>query len=420
MKNIKTNNNISLHYIEMKKLKTTVCGMYIKRKLKSDSASMNATLSYVLKNGCKKFPTLTEINRELQSLYGATLNSGVIKNGDNHVIFFDAETISDKYAPNGENLVLGLVEMLMNVVFCPYVVDGGFDKEIVKREKNTVINRINSLINDKRSYAQLRCTQELCENDSFSISKFGEIEDVEKIDEKSLYEYYKSIITSSQIDIFVAGECDCTQITELVDDFLKDLSFSEPCEIINKKIQFKSDKKNVEEKMEVTQGKLSIGFVTDINAKDPQYPALVVANSIYGAGTHSKLFNNVREKLSLAYYASSGLNKYKGILLVNAGIECENFKKAYDEAILQLDELKKGNITSEELEFSKKTIINNLDAYYDDQRYMQLYCLDCIYLGITPNLEDYKEKIKSVTKEDVIKVSQNIKETVVYFLTKNK
>ena len=98
----------------MKKLKTTVCGMYIKRKLKSDSASMNATLSYVLKNGCKKFPTLTEINRELQSLYGATLNSGVIKNGDNHVIFFDAETISDKYAPNGENLVLGLVEMLMN------------------------------------------------------------------------------------------------------------------------------------------------------------------------------------------------------------------------------------------------------------------------------------------------------------------
>ena len=168
--------------------------------------------------------------------------------------------------------------------------------------------------------------------------------------------------------------------------------------------------------MDVTQGKLSIGFVTGINAKDKEYPGLVVANSIYGAGTHSKLFNNVREKLSLAYYASSSVNKFKGIMTVNAGIEFDNFKKAYDESILQLEEISNGNITDDELEFSISTIVNNLDSYYDDQRYMQLYSLDCLYLGTSSDLEDYKKRIKAVKKEDVINVVKKIKQDTVYFL----
>ena len=144
---------------------------------------------------------------------------------------------------------------------------------------------------------------------------------------------------------------------------------------------------------------------------------MLLADSIYGAGTFSKLFNNVREKLSLAYYAASRLNKYNGIVLVDAGIEFENFKKAYDEICIQLKALKDGEISDDEFNFSKIAAINALDSYYDDQRYMQLYVLDCIYLGIEADIEKFKEKINAVTKEEIKAAAEKIKENTVYFLT---
>lgn len=417
METIKINNNISLHYIEMKKLKTTVTGVYIRRKLSEKEAALNAVLPYVLKSGCKKLPSVSEINKYLQSLYGASLSGGVIKNGDNQVIFFDAETISDKYAAEGEALTKNLMDLLMSVIFEPIVKNNSFDTETVEREKKTVINKINAMINDKRTYAQLRCIEEICRGDAFAVGKFGTAESVGKITAKDLYEHYKKILVSSQIDIFVCGDADCSSLVDKINQYTSMLEFKECEKTENVKIQYKDNLNRVTDKLDVTQGKLAIGFVTGINAADKDYPALVVANSIYGAGTQSKLFNNVREKLSLAYYASSGINKYKGIMTVNAGIEFENFQKAYDESILQLNNLKKGEISDDEFNFSINTIINNLDTYYDDQRYMQLYCLDCLYLGIVPDLEKYKNKIKSVTKDDIIKAASKIKEDTVYFLT---
>ena len=419
METVNINKNISLHYIKMQKLKTTVVGMYIRRKLKREEAAFNAVLPYVLKSGCKKYTSTREIAKQLEILYGARMGAGVIKNGDNQVIFFDCETISDKYAPDSQKLIAGLTTLLSSVVFEPLCDKESFLADIVEREKNTVKNKINAMINDKRSYAQIRCIEEMCENDAFSISKFGEIEDVDKINTHNLYEHYKKIITSSQIDIFVSGEADLESLTEEIRSYIKDLDFCN-CECSDSKIITPAnDIKRVTDKLEVTQGKLAIGFTTGISAKDEDYPALVIANSIFGAGTHSKLFMNVREKLSLAYYASSNLNKYKGILTVNAGIEFDNFKKAFDETMLQLGELKKGNISEDEINFSISTIINALNSYYDDQRYMQLYALDCRYLNIEADLEEYKRKLMAVTKDDIIRVSDKIKENTVYFLAGN-
>ena len=403
----------------MKKLKTTVVGMYIRRGLSREEASKNAVLPYVLKSGCKKHPDILSLTRQLDMLYGAKLSTGVIKNGDNQVIFFDCETISDKYAPDSPKLTKGLVSLLSSVVFEPLCENGAFINNIVEREKKTVTDRINALINDKRSWAQLRCVQEVCGDDAFAISKFGEIDEVEKINAKSLYEHYKKIITSSQIDIFTSGEADLEELSAQIREAVKNLEFTDYSDFKTKKIASVDNVKNITEKMEVTQGKLAIGFTSEINAQDKDYPALAVLNSIYGAGTHSKLFNNVREKLSLAYYASSSLNKYKGIITVNAGIEFKNFKKAYDESISQLDEIKKGNISDDEFNFSIKSMINALNGYCDDQRYMQLYSLDCLYLGIDPDIEDYKKRLMSVTKEDCVRVAQKVKENTVYFLTGN-
>lgn len=419
METISVNNNISLHYIEMKKLKTTVVGVYIRRRLCEEEAAFNAVLPYVLKSGCKKYPTTRELSMRLQDLYGATLNGGVIKCGDNQVIFFDAETISDKYTPTGEALTSQLIDLLMSVLFEPSVRCKAFNAETVEREKKTIKNKIEALINDKRTYAQLRCTEEMCAGDAFAISQFGTAEQLDAIDRKNLYAHYEKIITSSQIDIFVCGEADCYELSETIKKYTDKLTFTDAKYPPTKVIAPTNDIKNITDKMEVTQGKLAIGFTTGVNACDKDYPAMIIANSIYGAGTHSKLFNNVREKLSLAYYASSSHNKYKGIILVNAGIEFENFQKAYDEAIAQLDELKAGKITDDEINFSKSTIINSLNSYYDNQRYMQLFALDCIYLGINSDIETLKKKIEAVTKDEVLAAAQKITQNTVYFLTGN-
>lgn len=417
MKTITVNENIALHYIEMKKLKTTVVGTYIRRNMSADEASKNAVLPYVLKSGCKKFPKTRDMALHLQGLYGASLNGGVLKNGDNQILFFDAETISDRYAPNGEKLCKELISLLMSVIFEPYTVDGAFDCDTVKREKQTVKNKLEATINDKRSYAQQRCLEELCKGDAFAISKFGTLEDIDKITPEMLFEHYKNIITSSQIDIFVCGEADFDELGQIVAEYTKNLTFKKAEYQPTKVIARRDETENVTDKMEVTQGKLSVGFTTGINAKDSQYPAMLVANSIYGAGTQSKLFNNVREKLSLAYYASSQYNKYKGFIVMNAGIEFENFKKAYDESMFQLNELKQGKISDDEFNFSKLTLINSINSYYDDQRYMQLYALDSLYLGMDTDPDALKKGIEAVGCDDVIAAAQKITPNIVYFLS---
>ncbi len=416
METIKINDNISLNYIEMKKLKTNVVGVYLRRPLKEDEASKNAVLSYVLKSGCKMLPTTLEITRHLQDLYGATLNSGVIKSGDNQAIFFDAETISDKYAPQNEKLTNELLKLLLNVIFKPLTDNNSFKKDIVLREKKTVNDKIDSLINDKRAYAKMRCNEEVCNGDVYALTRFGTKKALDEINEVNLYSHYENIISSSQIDIFISGEAVIDEAKKLISDFVKNIEFKKPDEIKTNKISKSNNVKNIKDSLDVTQGKLSIGFTTGINASDKDFPALVVANSIFGAGTHSKLFNNVREKLSLAYYASSSLNKFKGLMFVDAGIEFSNFNKAYKETIAQLNALKNGEISDEEISSSKNAIINSLNTYYDDQRYMQMYAIDCIYLGINCDIEKYKKDILAITIEDVMRVVPDICENTVYFL----
>lgn len=417
METVKINENIFLHYIDMKKLKTNVAGIYIRRPLCEKEASMNAVLANVLKNGCEKFPKALKISQHLQGLYGATLSSGILKRGDSQVICFDAETISDKYAPDGEKLTKELLNLLLNVIFKPLSDNSAFKTDIVEREKKNIENKIDALINDKRSYAQLRCTEIMCENDAFSITRYGTKKAVSTIDEKNLFTHYENIISSSQIDIFVSGDANTDELKTVISEFIKDITFKPATVCENTLIKQADSVKNITEKLDVTQGKLSIGFTTGINALHPDYPALTVANSIFGAGTHSKLFNNVREKLSLAYYASSSINKFKGLMFVDAGIEFDNFEKAYNETLLQFDALSKGEISDDELTFSKSTLINSLNSYYDDQRCMQLYALDCIYLNQDFDIEKDKANIENVTKDDILKVVKNISQNTVYFLT---
>ncbi|MDD6483194.1 MAG: pitrilysin family protein [Clostridiales bacterium] len=411
------NQNITLKLIPMTKLKTTTIGIYIHRPLTKKEASLNALLPSVLKRGCRLCPDTEAIAAYLEDLYGATLASTVIKRGDDHIMHFDLETISDKYALGGEKLCASLTRLMLSILFEPNVRDGEFDAQIVEQEKNNAKDKISALKNDKRSYASSRCMEEMCEGESFAISRLGTAEGIDEITPRSLYLHYKNIITSSPIDIYVCGEADAEALAAAVREYISGLEFSTPT-LPQTQILKKSDaeKKDVTERMDVTQGKLAIGFRTNTAPTDADYSALLVLNSLYGGGAHSKLFNNVREKLSLAYYASSQLEKFKGLLVVNAGIEFKNEKLAYDESLAQLEEIRRANISEQEFSSSINDILNSLNSYYDDPRYLQNFYLSQHIAGTNRDIEYVKEQIKNVTVDDVVEVSKKLELDTVYFL----
>ncbi len=408
------NSNINLHYIPMEKLKTTNIDFYIHRELNCEDASKNALLPYVLKSGCKLCDSTDKIAHYLENLYGASFGAGVLKKGEDQIIFFGGETIWDRYAANNEKLSEGLVDLILSVIFEPVLVNGAFKEEFVEREKKNAIDRIKGVINDKRSYAQLRCTQNMCKGEAYEVSKLGTIEGIEKIDAKALYEYYLEIVKNSVIDIYICGDADVNGIIEKLNNIK--VSFNSAIRPETK--QFKSDGeiKKVVDKIDVTQGKLSLGFATNIEGSSDEFFALMVANSVFGAGAHSKLFNNVREKLSLCYYASSQLERRKGLMLVNAGIEFENFKKAYDEILVQFEAVKKGDISDFEFEASINALVNKYQSAYDDPVLMQQIHLNEIMSKTGYTIEEYIKKIKNVTKEDVSNAMKKVTFDTLYFL----
>lgn len=409
------NDNITMRYIPMEKLKTTTVGVYIHRKLTAEEASLNALLPYVLKSGCGLCRSTGEIARYLENLYGADLGAGILKKGEDQIIYFDAETISDKYTPGGEKLLKDLLKLLISMIFDPVCENGCFKKAFVDLEKKNAVDRIESVINDKRTYAQIRCTEEMCKGEPFALSKLGTVDGINKITPESLYAHYKKIITGSHIDIFVCGDADVnTVIDELKQTALPFEKAELPVSALCKK---GGGVKAITERLEVTQGKLCMGFKTGVSGSDKDYAALVVANSIFGSGAHSKLFNNVREKLSLCYYASSAIDMFKGLMLVNAGIEFENYQKAYDEILVQLEAVKKGDISDFEFESAVNALENSYRSAYDDPRFMQNLQLGENLIGTDYSVADRIEMIKSVTKDDVVAVMSKTELDTVYFLT---
>lgn len=416
MESYKINENITLNYIPMTKLKTTSIGIYMGRKLDKEESSKNAVLPYVLMKGCSEAENAATMAKTLQNLYGASLYTGVAKRGDNQFINFEGEVISDRFAPQREELTLGLFNLMLSVIFEPITEDGGFLEDVTEREKTNCINKIKGFINDKTSFANRRMQEEMFKDTVYAVSEHGYIEDIEKITPKSLYEHYKKIIGASVINIFVCGDVNIEKIKGEIEKKISGLQFEKAmfsgCEIIKKS----GEMETVLENTKLTQGKLSIGFRTNVAPEDKDFWALMLANNIYGGGLGSKLFNNVREKLSLAYYVATRIERFKGFMLLYAGIAFDKLEEAKKEIFFQLDEMKKGNITEEEITNSKNEIINTLNSFYDDQKQLQSYYMGNIVAGVTVSLEEYKENINKVTKDEIVAVINKLEPDTLFFL----
>lgn len=411
---IKIADGINLYHINDDKYKTVSMAMYLHREIDRSEVTKNALLTKVLGRGNSNYNSIKSINTYLESMYGTLFCVDVSKKADIQSISCSVSNIADKYSQAG--LTDRTARFMLELMFEPYVVNGAFCEEYVESEKKNLKDDIEAIINDKRSYANMRCIEEMCAGEKNAILDCGYTEDIPNIDCVNLYEHYKNVIFSSPIDIYVVGDTDADALADTIRDYLTEYKFSiSPLKATLTK-RPAGEIKYIEEKMDVNQGKLSIGFMTGLNADDEDYYALLVANSIFGSGAHSKLFNNVREKMSLAYYASSRLDKFNSLMVVSSGIEFKNYTKAKDEILAQLDAVKKGDFTDEELAVAKDFIINNYKSYFDSPYLMREFYLTSGFTKQVDTIEQAIEKVCAVTSEQVKRAFKNVNPDTVYFL----
>ena len=406
--------HINLYYINDNKYKTVSMSMYLHRKLDKEEVTKNAVLAKVLKRGTDKYNTIKSLNTHLEELYGTLYSIDITKKANVQSICCTVSNISEKFS--SPELSCKAAGLMMEFLFEPYAPNGVFDKGYVEVEKQNLKDDIDAIINDKRSFANLRVVEHMCSGEDNAILECGYVDDIPKINNENLFNHYKSIVNTSPIDIFVVGNVDIGGIVEYIKNYLDTISFDiKPIEIKGS-LKKAGEPKYVDEVMNVNQGKLAMGFRTEIDGNNPLYYALLVGNSIYGAGAHSKLFNNVREKMSLAYYASSRLDRFNGLMIVSSGIEFSNYEKARDEIMVQLDAVKCGDFTQEDIKVAKNYIINSYKSYLDSSYLMKDFYLAMSFSGTHDTLEDAIKKVETVTKEDVVSAFSSVNLDTVYFL----
>ena len=409
---------IKLHTIKTEKFKTNLIAIMLTTKLNRENVTKNALVPAVLRRGTKNLTTQEEINKKLEEMYGASLDCGLDKTGDNQVLKFYIETVNDEFLPQeAENMLKTSLEKIFEFVFNPYLENGCFKKEYVEQEKENIKQIIDGKIDNKARYSLDRCIEEMYKDKPYGLYKYGYVEDMKNINEKNLYEYYQQLINECKIDIFVSGIIDeeTENIINNNENIIKlkdrEPQYNEP-EIIAKRTEKEND---VQESMDVTQGKLIIGMDLDIDDDNLRFDVMIY-NSIFGGSANSKLFQNVREKASLAYTASSSYYRFKNNIFINCGIEIKNYEKALEIIKQQIEDMKKGDFTDEEVENAKKGIIASIKTIDDEQDTEITYFFSQELSKSKCNIEQYMQRISEVTKDKVVDVANKVSINTVYFL----
>lgn len=405
---------INLYYIKDDKYKTVLASMYLHRPVRREEVTKNSLLAGVLRSGTESYPSMLEINRRLESLYGTVYDVAVSRKGAVQSLCSTISVIDEKIA--GENVLPAAMELMFDFMFSPVLENGAFVEKYVETEKKNLKESIEGIVNDKRAYATMRCLELMCKGESAGISEYGYVEDLDEINGENLYAHYKNIISTSPIDIFIVGDCNIERVKDAIAENIAKHKFSiSPIALEEGKIKEVSERYE-EEIFDVVQGKLVMGLRTFTDFKDELYFPLLVGNSIFGSGTHSKLFNNVREKSSLAYYVSSKLDKFSGIMLISAGIEFENFSRAKEEIIKELNDVKAGIFDDNDINASKIFLENQFRSYFDSPHLMNSFNLGNILYGSSMTVDEAIERVKGVTKAQIEEAFKRVTLDTVYFL----
>lgn len=412
---------IKLHSIQTNKFKTNLISVFITTPLVRENVTKNALIPAILRRGTKNMPSQEQISKKLEEMYGAEFDCGVEKTGDNQVIKFYLESLNDKFLPEKEDLLNKSIDVLLEIILNPLVEKEMFKNEYLESEKSNLKQLIEAKIDNKDLYAFEKCTEKMYEGKPYSLYKYGFAEDLDKIEGKDIYNYYKNLIDTAKIDIFVSGEFNEKEIIDMLikNENINKLKERLPNNIINKEeteIKEEINKpKIVEDIMDVTQGKLVIGMEIKNMKKDERFVATLY-NTILGDSANSKMFQNVREKAHLAYSARSTYVRPKNDIFIRCGIEIDNYEKALNIIKEQLEDMKNGNFSRDDINNAKKYIISAVNSVDEEQDTEITYYLGQELAASECTLENYKENVEKVTKEQIQDLASRTQINTIYFL----
>ncbi|MBT2665743.1 insulinase family protein [Bacillus sp. ISL-4] len=405
-----------LHVVQTDKYKTNTLVLKMKAPLTKEDVTYRALLPYVLQSNTSKYPTTPEFRSYLDDLYGAGFYVDVAKKGEYQIISFTIDIVNEKFLSDSTPLLEKAFGLLSEVIFNPKKNGEAFDSKTVSNEIRSLKQRIQSISDDKMRYSATRLVEEMCKNEPYALEASGNLQDLETITPESLFAYYKKVLTEDEIDLYVIGDINESEVEALADKYVS-LQERVTVRLPSKTGKVVEKEKEIIENSDVKQGKLNIGYRTQVAYGDPDYYALQLFNGIFGGFSHSKLFINVREKASLAYYAASRLESHKGLLMVMAGIENANYKQALDIIHAQMKEMKQGNFSEEELAQTKAVVKNQLLETIDVSRGLVEILYHNVVSGQDISLDEWFAKTEQTTKEEIIAVGQKIQLDTIYFLT---
>lgn len=385
------------------------------RPMDKGEAAMNALVPAVLLRGTQKSPDLRAITLRLDDLYGASVGTMVRRVGDYQTTGLFCGFMEEKYALPGDRLLEPMIEFLGELMLRPLTEEGCFCQDFVESEKRNLLAAMEAEFNDKRTYAGRRLMELMCRADSFGVPRLGTAEQVEAVTARELWEHYRHILAVSPMELFYVGSAAPEQVAELLKPMLAGMERS----YVNLPAQtgFHSCEPQREtQTLDVNQGKLAMGFVTDITLRDPGFAAMQVCNTVFGSGMTGKLFTVIREKMSLCYDIGSSYYGSKGILTVAAGIDFDKEELVRREVLNQLEQCRQGRITDAELENAKQAIMSQLRSTHDSPGAIESYYGTAALSGLAMRPEQYLKAVEQVDREQVAQAARTLRLHTVYFL----
>ncbi|MCR8642127.1 insulinase family protein [Paenibacillus sp. N1-5-1-14] len=411
---------IRVHVLPTNRFKTFAISVYVGRPLDEETVTPTALTPFVLRRGTEELPETQKFRERLDDMYGAGFGFDIYKRGDYQIVQFRMDIINDRFVSSNESLLQQGLNFIGNAVTKPATENGNFRDKYVEAEKSSLQKRIEAIVNDKIRYAAERCLEEMCKDEPYRLHPLGSIKDLESITPDSLFTYYKEWLRQAPIDIYVVGN---TTLSE-VENYVKQAFHIEAGEPVSYQMQVPAKRKvqerTVVEKLDVGQGKLNMGLRVHTSYSDEDYPALLMYNGVLGGYPHSKLFINVREKNSLAYYVSSRVDGHKGILSIQSGIEIDKYDKAVEIIKNQLEVMKRGEITPSEIEQTAAMLCNHLREVQDSAFEMISFDFNAVLSGKERTVASLLESIKRVNADAIRNIATKVELDTIYFLRDQK
>lgn len=404
-------------FIENRRFNTTLITFNFYLPLKKETAAVNGLLPFVLSSSSEKYPDFSKLNYKLNKLYGAKISSSTEKVGDLQLLKLGISVINDEFALDNEPLCEQACDLLLRLIFEPKLNGEAFSAEDTEREKRKAIEHIKGEISEKRVYAKKRLIEEMYKGDAYGVSKCGEIEDVLNITPESLYAAWVNMLKTARVRVNVVSSSLPSGLFEGITErfscvFRENIT---DCSITSPTTPAKKVN-TVTEEMDVSQGKLVMGFSSELSGGTVDTLPLLLMGDIFGGAPYSRLFTNVREKLSLCYYCAASTIKNKGLLTVDSGVEKQNCDKAEAEILKQLKVMQSGKFTDFEFESSIKGVTDNFLSFNDSQNALDIWYSVRINDKKLLTPEETAKRIKKVTREDIVNAAKGIKLHTVYKL----